>query len=229
MSQASPKDPELTETHLQILLNEAERMQSLYLDARNSVQNVFNFYLTFVTAVVGGLVFILQLNESLSPLRVNIMLIGLLFFAVLVGSVYMGALSVRYALSSRYAVLLDALRYEIFTRTQTPLPAVYASFTQASSPSSSQKTAWHLWLIPTGTYQMFMALTNAVSLALIVWLVGDLGQATFAANFWGSFFIFLLTMTIFNVYSRLTIVRFAKTVAANIDIGNQMQLWAARQ
>lgn len=216
----------LTDEQRSVLMDEAARMQTLYLDARNSAQNVFNFYLTFVTAVIGGIIFVSQ-NSSDNTVLNSLTLIALLFFAVQVGSVYIGSLSARYADMGRYARALDLLRREILTASNVPLPAAYENFmnTQEISPSPPE---WWEWLVPTGSFQLFMSFVNSASMALITFLILQLGAVNPVTIIVWVIIVFLIMLTIFNIYSRIVIQRFTQTLDVRIDLRQNLTMWASR-
>lgn len=219
------QDTSLTAEQRQMLLTEADRLQTLYLDARNGIQSVFNFYLTFVTAVIGGLIFILQGAEDGLTLANQLMLIGLLFFAALVGSVYMSALSGRYGHAARFAHALDAVRRALLQG--IPLPDVYRNFTTAQVAAKRRKNPI-IWLVPTGTFQMFIAIVNAAALGLAVWLLALMGGALREGVVAG-LLIFFISLTIYNIYSRLVIQRFSRALDVRVDMTGVLGAWAARQ
>ena len=71
----------------------------------------------------------------------------------MVGSVYIGAISARYADMGRYARALDLLRREVLTASQVPLPDAYKTFMsiqeQDAPPVRLMGMACTLWLIST--------------------------------------------------------------------------------
>ena len=213
----------LSAQQLDILMREADRLQTLYLDARGAVQSVFNFYLTFASAVIGAIALLLQLGTD-----ATLLLVIVLFFAVLVGSVYTGALSARYATAARYAYALDEVRRAILQQTRTPLPDVYGHFMQVTS-SDDRGVRWYEWVIPTGTYQMFMAVINGASLTLLLWLIGTAVAVPLLSLMIGMVVMFFVTLTIFNIYSRWVMQRFNRVLDVRVDMGRQLALWASRQ
>jgi hypothetical protein len=218
----------ITDEQQQVLSQEAERMQTLYLDARNNAQNIFNFYLTFVTAVIGGVVFVVQASNNTFSLQTRLMLIALLFFSVLVGSVYLSALSGRYAQTVRFAHALDIIRRIQLESAKPLLPPLYFNFLK-EIPPAPKRDVWYLWLVPTGTFEMFMAFVNGASLALGISLLLGLGAVRPTTILLTAIFVFLLTVTIYNAYSRLVIQRFTRKLDVRIYMGNQLQAWAARE
>jgi hypothetical protein len=218
----------ITDEQQHVLSEEAQRMQTLYLDARNNAQNIFNFYLTFVTAVLGGLVFVVQASNNAITLQTRLILIALLFFSVLVGSVYLSAISGRYAQTVRFAHALDIIRRIQLESAKPILPSLYFNFLK-DIPVAPKRDVWYLWLVPTGTFEMFMAFVNGASLALGICLMLGLGAVSPTTILLTALFVFLLTVTIYNAYSRLLIRRFTKTLDVRIYMGNQLQAWAARE
>jgi hypothetical protein len=222
------KPLQLTDEQRQILSEEAQRMQTLYLDARTNAQNIFNFYLTFVTAVVGGLVFVVQASDNTFTLQTRLILITLLFFSVLVGSVYLSALSGRYAQTQRFAHALDIIRRMQLETAKSILPPLYNNFLK-EVPTVPKRDAWYIWLVPTGTFEMFVAFVNGASLALSIILVLGLGVVSPQTTLLTALFVFFLTVTIYNIYSHFLIRRFTTTLDVRISMGHRLQGWAARE
>ncbi len=212
----------LSDHSIAFLTQECDRMLSLYSQAQSNAQSVFNFYLTFVTTVIGAVVVLLQVVTS----NVEAILAGVLFFAVIVGVVYLAALSGRYAHAFRYAHAVDELRRYLIERLQVPMPASYDNFLVEKN-RSAKSAAWVYWLIPTGTYQLFVALVNSTALAAVVWLIMDSAGASDLRGLVGSLLVFGLTLTISNAYSRLVIVRFGNKL--NVDLWNDSPAWASRE
>jgi hypothetical protein len=188
-----------------------------------------NFYLTFLTTVVAALI-IMQLGSA-DPQRTQLVLAGLLFFSVIVGSVYLSALSGRYAHAARYAYGVDELRRFLIARLHIPMPAAYQPF--LSPPASTDdvrfRKTWSvaIWLSPTGTYEMFMAFVNSASLALVVLFVFASAGAGAARTMIAVALVFVIALGTFNVYSRLVIRQFGNRL--NVDLANDLPAWAATE
>jgi len=224
--QESEKAP-LSDVQLQVLLNELERLQELYLAVRNSTQNVFNFYLTFFTAAVGG-IFVIAQSEAFTQLGQLLIVCGILFFVGLVGSVYIGAIAVRYAHAERFAHALDALRLHLFNLSVTPLPAAYNRFRETAIQPQGEAVPWYVWIFPTGTYQLFMAFISSSALGLMTAILASIGDAPLGPQIQAGLLVFIVTLTIYNVYVRLVQSRFTRTLDVRIDTGS-MYLWAGSQ
>ncbi len=204
---------------LNFLNEDCARMMALYADAMNSIQSVFNFYLTFVSAVVGGVILIVQTDGSL------LLLVGLLFFAALVGTVYLSALSGRYGRAERYAYAVDTIRRYLIEMQGVQVPPLYDSF-MAGQQRAPQGPLAHVYLLfPTGTYALFIGSMNSLSLSIVTWLLLVLAGTTFGQALAAGLLVFVLTLSVANVYSHLVIDRFG----ARVDIyqWGDLPAWAA--
>ncbi len=200
------------------LTQECDRMLALYSQEQANTQSVFNFYLTFVSALLGAVIVLLQ-NGATE------LLVVVLFFGNLVGTVYIGSISVRYARTARYSYAVDAIRRHLIQTLEVPVPPLYDDLIQV--PTAKTGIRPHYWLFPTGTFQMFMAFMSSAGLGvmtlLVFWLAGsDLNRALVAA-----IIIFFLTLTIFNIYSRLVIERFSGGV--RVHRWRESPAWASRE
>lgn len=219
----------LNDQAIDFLTQECDRLLSLYTQAHDSVQSVFNFYLTFVSAVIGGVVLIVQSGADFVGQRLTVS--ALLFFAAIVGSVYLSALSGRYAHAARYANGVDEIRRFLIQRLNVPVPSVYDSLLEARSGNKAntlQKTwSGFLWLFPSGTYQMFVAIVNSAALSgMVIALASGVG-ADFNTTVFAAFVIFVVVLSIYNFYSRLVIQRLSSR-KINIDLHYDLPAWAAR-
>jgi len=217
-------EPTLTEQQLGFLQNESERMLTLYTQALSNAQSVFNFYLSFVTAVLGAIIVILQLEPSDAANRPGVLIV-VLFFGVIVGSVYLSALSGRYAQATRYARAVDVLRRHMIGRLNVPLPSLYSGFLNEDEVEQQEHIAWYYYLLPTGTYEMFIAIVNSSALSAMIWLIFAEADAGAARTLFATMAVFLISLTVFNAYSRLVINRFSSGL--NIYTTNSATLWAS--
>ncbi|GAB4525295.1 MAG: hypothetical protein OHK0046_40980 [Anaerolineae bacterium] len=215
------EQPTLDETTAAFLKDECDRLFALYNQAQANAQSVFNFYLTFVSAVLGALVVIFQANEALPVGLVSVVLL----FTVLVGSVYLSALSGRYAQSARYAFALDAIRRYLIDTQGLRVPPLYDAFLQ--KPLVRARTGWLYYLVPTGTYQMFMAFINSFALALMMGLIFSVDASVSGRGLFAAVVIFLLTLSILNAYSRWIIVTLGSS--AIVDIWMDTPAWAGKE
>lgn len=214
----------LNEETIQFLNTELNNLMTLYNAAQNSIQGVFNFYLTFVSAIIGLVVLLIQLGSD----GVSYGLLAvLLFFAVIVGSLYLTALSGRYARASRYAYGVDEIRRFLAREQQLKLPAVYDDFLNPKDRRATGKYALTYWLMPTGSYQMFMVLTNSTALATMLLILTIGNNIALQNGLVLAGIVFVLTMFIYNFYSRLVIKRFEKRI--NVYHRDDSPAWSAQE
>ncbi len=221
----------LDDREVAFLTQEMDRLLGLYSQAQANIQSVFNFYLTFITAVVGGVIVVVQLSPQTAADVVGsrLTLVGLLFFAAIVGSVYLSALAGRYAHAQRFAHAVDSIRYYLITHLQIDVPPVYSRFVQEHRVQPAEvPMKWYLWLFPTGTYQMFIAIINSAALAAMTWIIFS-AVNEHGRGLLGVVLVFVLSLTVFNTYSRLVIRRFTTRLHLRIDAAYELALWAARE
>jgi len=188
-------------------------MMALYAQAQSNTQSIFNFYLTFVTAVLGAIIFILQKApaDDDAVLRNETALMGVLFFTTIVGSTYLSAMSVRYAHAARYSFVVDEIRRYLIEHTGVTLPDIYKSLTRGQ-PEDKKAITWMFWLAPPGNYHMFIAMVNSAAWGTIIWLFLHLADVGLGRTALAALLTFALTFTIYNIYSHLVIKRFSKGV-----------------
>jgi hypothetical protein len=223
---------------LEILFKEYDALKDLYTQAEASAQNTFNFYLTLVTTVVGGIVLITQV-APVNPAdlaRTQLTMSALLVFAAMIGAMYLSSISGRYAHAARYAQGLDGLRQFLFTHYKVPLPRMYQAFiaVQEARPQSrwSLGLAWITWLLPTGTYQFFIAALNSAALALATWLFLTALQITtlfLGRSLLVALLVFALVFNIFNVYSRLMMRLLISRLNVRVDFQRDLPFVAGKQ
>jgi hypothetical protein len=222
----------LSEQSVDFLKDELNRLQALYTQEQNNAQGVFNFYLTFISAVIGGLIFIVQITPAGNLLQTQLIAGGLLLFTALVGVVYLAAISGRYAHAARYAAAVDALRLHLMQRLEVPMPELYRQF--LDTPKSAKPTpakrmlSWGVWLFPTGTYELFIAIVNSLALAAFTTLIGGIAQLAIEALIGASVVVFLITFMLYNAYSTLAMRMFRRRLHVRIDTSHELSIWAGR-
>lgn len=207
---------------VEFLNKECERMMTLYSQAQANIQNVFNFYLTFVSGVLGATVVLIELTDDTAAWAVGLVL----FFAVIVGTVYLSAISGRYAHAARFAEGVDAIRRYLIEQQNISLPPIYESFVDYHPRAMEGRRAWVYWLIPTGTYQMFIAVVNSAAVGAGVWLIYAFADAGAGRTVLAGIVAFLATLTIYNMYSRLVISRFS--TGLHVHVWRDSPAWASR-
>lgn len=227
METQSPPKPQLSETTVAFLNQECERMLSLYSQAQANAQSVFNFYLTFVTAVIGAIVFITQsAPENSVGGRTEGLLLLVLSFAAVVGSVYLPALAGRYAHASRYAFAADEIRRYLIAHLHTTLPDVYESLTKPRRRRLRKAFDWIYTLVPNGTYEVFITFVNSAALSAITWLFLDMAEAAPWRVVIGAAVVFVLSTVVYSIYSHMIINRFGKGL--NVYLWDDSPGWSAR-
>jgi hypothetical protein len=228
-----PKD-ELDEQAIDFLKDECNRLQTLYLQMQDSAQSIFNFYLTLASTIVGALIVLLQAS-TLDAIQTRLIIMGLLAFSTIVGTVYLSAMSGRYAHLARYSYAIDEIRKYLIQRLKIPVPEVYREFMQ--SEKVTPKNSWRkrlgllIWLFPTGTYAMFIAIVSSLSLGILTGLIASLGDVSAGGLFGASAWVFIITLTVFNVYSRFFINRVSKRLHVRISsghMGEELGAWAGK-
>jgi hypothetical protein len=209
------------EQSLNFLKDECDRLLSLYNEAQSNIQSVFNFYLTFLTTVTGGVVLIVQIGGG-QPVQTQLMVIALLFFAAIVGSVYLSAIAFRYARAKRYAEAVDQIRSYLIQSQSLTLPAMYDGLHTVRFERQIRRV---MWLFPTGTYQMFIAFVNSAALGIIAVLIGIIGAQNIGTVFAAGLLIFVVTQVVYNLYAQLILYRFGH----GITVSNpSSSMWAGR-
>lgn len=229
-----PEAPDpLDDQALQVIMKEYDALRELYSQSEAGAQSVFNFYLTLVTTVGGAIVLILQISPSGASL---FLISGLLAFAATIGSVYLSSLTGRYAHMSRYAQGIDALRRHLIERLSVPMPDVYRPFLERrrSLPPrlGSRLIGWTLWLGPTGTYQLFIAAVNSLSLAAAVWLfllASGVVQNQVVRSILASALICPATFLVYNIYSRVVMDKLVRGLGIQVDTLRDMPFITGKQ
>lgn len=219
----SPELPVLDEAARALLSGECDRMLSLYHAAQSGAQSVFNFYLTFVTAVIAGLIFLAG-DVGAAPAA----LAGVLLFAALVGSVYLSALAGRYGHAARYARAADLMRHALLSAVRPHLPPDYAAYL-AADPDQQERVSPLAWFVPQGTYTMFVAFINSAALGGMVAIIAAEAGAAAGRGLLAAALVFVFALTVHNVYVRLVIRRLRARFGVRVDLGDDMALWASRE
>jgi len=235
----TPQRGTLSEQAFEFLLKEYDSLRDLFTQTESSLQNLFNFYLTLVTTVVGAIVLILQLTPSnpISLARSQFTLSGLLIFAAMIGSAYLSALTGRYAHLARYAQGIDEIRRHLINRLEVPTPPLYQAFL-ASAQSTDRQTqkrktpAWLYWLFPVGTYQLFVAVINSLALSAGVWLflaATRVAEADLNRSVLATVVIFFLAFQAYNFYSHLIMRLLIRRLNIQVDAQRDLPFITGKQ
>jgi hypothetical protein len=211
-----------------LLWREYETMRSLFMHTENSAQNIFNFYLTLITTVIGGIVLLSQYG-GVSITRQTLAMSLLMAFAAGVGIVYISAISGRYAHMTRYANGIDEIRRYMMNSLGGNLPPIYMTF--ISKPPKKRAVSWVRWLFPTGTYELFIAVVNSLSISLSIWFFLSAFQVTDIQLFKSILtvgIIFFVSFLIFNIYSNYIIQTLIKHLNVQIDASKDFDLTSGK-
>jgi hypothetical protein len=217
----------LDEQSLEILLKEYDALRELFSQAESGVQSIFNFYLTLASTIGGAIVVIWQVTRPDSTQGVHSSLLitaGLLLFVAMIGSVYLSSITGRYAHMSRYAQGIDQLRRYLLSFTGGAYPAIYRIFMQQPDRShlvrQDRAVRAILWLSPTGTYQLFVAAVNSLSLTGAVWLFLSATSVTVEAparSIVACLVIAVVSYVLYNVYSRYVMIQLVTRLNIQVD------------
>ncbi len=206
----------LDESSIRILLKENEMLQALFIHAENGMQSIFNFYLTLVTAIIGGVAIIWQSVVS-NPAQAWWALFSiscLLVFIAISGSAYMSSLAIRYAHTIRYAQGINETRRFLINNSKIVVPPVYAKFLGEPTTSKSNGIVSILsFLIPVGNHQFFIAAVNSLAWAATIYIllfISDVPDHKLTR----SVMLFLVTFTIYNIYANFII----RWITANLNV-----------
>lgn len=161
---------EISDKALDLVLKDYEVVKDLYTQSESAIQSLFNFYLTVLSAIIAGLIFVFQVGAY----DVGIVA-GLLIFAIAVGIFYQSGIVGKYADQAIYAKTINDVRSLFLKLLSEEKIPVYKL--PLRSPVSKQLTSaidrWEKkmwWLFPVGTHQLFIAFINSVCLSLLVWV-----------------------------------------------------------
>ena len=201
-------------------------MKGLFSETEASIQGIFNYYITLVTAVIGGIALIFQFpsNAPSNGVGSQIVIFGLLILASIIGTIYLLSVVYRYSRLIGYGRNLDALRLHLIQELDAPMPSIYSRFMrETDSPTSSKLKAplvWLAWLLPTGTHQLTMAFINSFVISIATWLLLTITGTT-STEFYNSiitiFIEFFLIFNVYNIYSRIALKHWLSDFGASLN------------
>jgi hypothetical protein len=211
------RDLKITDQAFQVLMKEYDTLKDLFSQTETSIQGIFNFYVTLISAVVGGIALIYQ-SSSLNPSyaeRTQTITCGLLILAATVGTIYLLAITARYARLIQYSQSLDAVRLFLITELKIPVPEIYSRFINRSinpKPALNLRTLLRalIWIMPTGTYQLTMAFINSLVITLATgFILSIYGETTsrIMDHLVTLVIEFAVVFNLYNIYSRIVMGR----------------------
>ena len=190
---------------LSVLMKEYDSLRDMYNQSVHNGQTMFNYYLTLMTAVFGGITFVASPSSGVLFTRSTIAF--LLIFLAVIGTFYLSSLTSNHAHSVRYAKGVNALRRHIIATYGVSMPAAYDKFlTQAADDKSTRLVFFLSLFIPVSTYQLFAATINSLSWGFMVAMVYVSSVSTFTSVLRIAFpgvLALIVTFLIYSIYSRL--------------------------
>jgi hypothetical protein len=226
MPTSSKRNKKISDEALQVIMSEYETMKGLFSETEASIQSIFNFYITLVTAVIGGIALILQFPQNLPSdiMRSQIIILGLLILASIIGTIYLLSIVYRYSRLIEYGRSLDALRLHLIQEFNVPMPSMYSHFLKETNEPVIYKLKapllWLAWLLPTGTYQLTMAFINSTAFSVATWVLRSITGMT-SIYFYDSVFVifieFFLIFNLYNIYSRFALLHWTANFRLNLN------------
>ena len=216
----------VTDQALQVLMKEYDTLKDLFSQTEAGIQSIFNFDITLITAVVGGIALLLQLSPSApaSLERLQLAICGLLMLAAIIGTIYLLSIVARYAHLIEYGQGLDAVRLYLIQKLNVPMPSIYSQFLEQRSSHTplylKKPFAWLYWLLPTGSYQLTMAFINSCAFATATWILLSITGAASARLSESIITIlveFLLIFNIYNIYSNFMLHNWLSSFRLHLD------------
>jgi ABC-type multidrug transport system fused ATPase/permease subunit len=219
---ASAKLP--SEQTLAIWFKEYDALRELYSQAEASAQSLFNFYLTLISTIGGAVIVLMQIATPVAIGQTQGIIAGLLVFIAVIGSVYLSSITGRYAHMTRYVQAIDQIRRHLLQNVQTIDLPVYKQFMDVNRAAKvnlvTRTTGWTLWLSPTGTYQLFVAAVNSLSIGIAVWLflsTLNVAQQSPVQSIITVLVIVVVSFLIYNAYSRIVKNRLVSRLGIRLD------------
>ena len=178
---AQHSEPEYHQNNenVDILKMEYASLLNLYTHTENTINSIFNFYLTLLSAITGAVIVLFQIN-SLQPLTSYPSIAGLLGFAILVGIITQDSVIHKNIDLYNFTLGLNLLKYRLFKDKSSEQAYIFYlyNFWAEVSPTPARKIDsidkihrkfW--WLYPLGTHQLFINFVNSVALAFLLVMI----------------------------------------------------------
>lgn len=211
----------LAENSTQVLIRESEMLQALFIQVENSIQSIFNFYLTLVTAIAGGIALIMQFATQ-NPAQTWLSMVsigGLFLFIAISGSAYITSLAIRHAHTIRYARIIDEIRRFLFSRYDNPAPTIYKNFlfdsTIKKREKSEVKSTSGFFLI--GIHELFVAIINSLAWASVGYIILLLDGIP-SLKLIQSIILFLPILVFYIIYANFLIRRIVFKLNVSVEM-----------
>jgi hypothetical protein len=171
--------PELSEISLSAaLLKEYDGLLNLYTHTENSINSIFNFYVTLLTTLTGAIIVLMQIS-NLSQGNLSWTISALLVLLILFGVITQDFLIYKDAELAYFTMAINSVKESLFKN----FPEAQSQIFFLSSPYSHirvdvsplqlrptllgkiEKIFWWMW--PLGMPQLFVSLMNSLALTAI--------------------------------------------------------------
>lgn len=197
-----------------ILKMEYTSLLNLYTHTENTINGIFNFYLTLLSAITGATIVLFQINNT------NIFasypsIAGLLIFTILIGVITQDSIVNKNIDLSNFTLGLNLLKYRLFQNRVAEIPYIFylENFWANVSPIPPRKTdtiarihkkLW--WFFPLGTHQLFISIINSFALAALMIIMVQLLAGNMVSKdrlIIGSIFVLISSFQINNIYAQI--------------------------
>jgi hypothetical protein len=199
---------------LDILKLEYSSLLNLYTHTEDSINGIFNFYLTLLSAITGAMIVLFQINGT-NLLASYPSVAGLLIFVIMIGVIIQDSIVNKNVDLSNFTLGLNLIKYRLFqnhTEEMSYIFYLYNFWTNVSptppgktdAVSRTHKTLW--WLFPLGTHQLFIAIVNSFALAaLTVIIIQLLSGNILSASRWitSGVIVFIVSFQLNTSYARI--------------------------
>jgi hypothetical protein len=205
----------LTEKTISFLFVEYGVLKDMYSQSESTTQSLFNFYMTILSAVIGAVILILQVSNTLF-LSLGI-IGGLLIFAIVIGIFYQWGIVDKYADLIHYANAINEIKAKIVTYLPEATSHIYEIPVITLTSPDTIKSAierWEAkmwWLFPIEIHQLFIAFINSICLAALIWILPLFYTQGVISDVWSSttasFIVFWLSIIVNDSYAKLNYYR----------------------
>jgi hypothetical protein len=198
---SSAKTQVIDENALQILMKEYDALRDMYAQAERNGQSMFNYYLTLMTAIFGGVALVFQPSSGILTQKTASAL--LLIFLGVIGSLYLSSLSTNFAHMTRYARGMNEIRRLLIEQFSVPVPPFYSKFMSEKNTNDQSKLVNILSLfVPVNTFELFVATVNSISWAIAISII-YFGAGEGSHVIWRGILSFAIIYSIYSIYGRL--------------------------
>jgi hypothetical protein len=224
-TQATPvPEAVMQDEALDLLKLEYTSLLGLYTHTENTIFSIFNFYLTLLSAIVGAIVVLIQinnanLNEALPSIS------GLLMLTVLIGVIMQTSIVNKNIDLSIYTLGINLVKHRLFRNQPQELSNIFFMHNfwakvhpiRTRSATNSRGVSARLWwLLPMGTNQLFISLIDSLALSALVVIARQLVAGASVAPqslVLSAVLVAVISFEIHAVYARLKHRRGLKNIA----------------